>query len=106
MIKIMSPTQLFKYLYERNDLYLVDVRESFEVDICRIDSAVHIPLQAIPDSINSLPKDKDLVMICHHGVRSNIAVQFLKNNGLNRVFNLDGGIDRWALEVDSTMFRY
>lgn len=104
----MSPKQLFNYLCDKNDLFLVDVRELFELDICRIanENAMHIPLQSIPDSIELLPKDKDLVMICHHGVRSNMAVQFLKNKGINRVFNLEGGIDRWAVEVDNKMPRY
>lgn len=103
---IMSPKQLFNYLCDKNDLFLVDVRGLFELDTCRIENAMHIPMQSIPDSIELFPKDKNLVMICHHGLRSNMAVQFLKNKGINRVFNLDEGIDRWAVEVDNKIPRY
>ncbi|TLX73237.1 hypothetical protein E9993_15720 [Labilibacter sediminis] len=102
----MTPTQLFEMIQQKTDLFLVDVRESFEVNICRIEDSVHVPLQSIPEYVDQFPNNKNVVVICHHGVRSNAAVSFLKQKGLSRVYNLDGGIDRWALEVDKQMVRY
>lgn len=89
----------------RGALFL-DVREPFEWDICRIGGSTLLPLGLLPARADSLPRDRTLVVLCHHGVRSARAAAFLRAAGFPRVYNLAGGIDRWAREIDPSMNRY
>ena len=88
------------------DFDTVDVREPFELELCRIPDAVHIPLRDIPKRYAELPVERPLVMYCHKGMRSAMAAQQLREKGYKQVFNLSGGIDRWAQEMDPAMARY
>jgi rhodanese-related sulfurtransferase len=85
---------------------ILDVREARELDVCRLEGALHIPMAEIPMRTNDLPRDQPLVVICHHGVRSRMVVDFLRNAGFENAVNLDGGIDAWACDVDPSMPRY
>jgi adenylyltransferase/sulfurtransferase len=85
---------------------LVDVREAHEVEICRIPGAQHIPMRQIPEHIGSLPKDKHLLIHCHHGGRSLRVTQFLRANGYDAVSNVSGGIEAWSHSIDPTVPRY
>ena len=87
-------------------IFLLDVREPHEYAHCTIEGAVLIPLGQLPNRLDEVPKDRPVVVTCHHGGRSARAVQFLLSQGLADVHNLAGGIDLWALEVDSTVPRY
>lgn len=89
-----------------DDFVLVDVREDGEREICKIDGAVHIPLGQITSRYNELPKDKEIILHCHHGMRSQAAGFELLNVGFTKVTNLTGGIDAWSLEVDPAVKRY
>ena len=85
---------------------VLDVREARELEICRLDGALHIPMTEIPTRTNDLPTDQPLVVICHHGARSQMIVDFLRNAGFDKAVNLDGGIDAWACDIDPSMPRY
>jgi rhodanese-related sulfurtransferase len=85
---------------------VLDVREASEVAICRLEGSLHIPMSEIPARINELPTDDPLVVICHHGARSQMIVDFLRNAGFDNAVNLDGGIEAWAYEIDPSMPRY
>jgi rhodanese-related sulfurtransferase len=85
---------------------VLDVREARELDICRLKGALHIPMAEIPARTDDLPTNQLLVVICNHGARSQMVVDFLRNAGFNNAVNLDGGIDAWASEVDQSMRRY
>lgn len=85
---------------------MLDVREPVEIQICHIENAMHVPMGQIPTKLEELPKNKDLVVFCHMGIRSRQVMNYLKKNGFSRVYNLKGGIDRWSIEVDSKMQRY
>ena len=87
-------------------LALLDVREPWELDICRIEGALSIPLQQLPARAAELPTDRKLVVFCHHGGRSAQAVAWLRRAGLDQAVNLEGGIDSWAREIDRTMGTY
>ena len=87
-------------------LTLLDVREDEELALCAIDGALHIPMQEVPPRIGDLPRNQPLVVICHHGGRSDQVAQFLRGQGFSNVHNLEGGIDSWAHMVDSKMCRY
>ena len=88
------------------ELTLLDVREDEELAHCAIDGALHIPMQEVPIRISDLPRNQPLVVMCHHGSRSDQVAQFLRGNGFTNVHNLAGGIDAWALMVDPKMCRY
>ena len=85
---------------------IVDVRESWEFEHCRIEGSVPIPLGQIPARVGELPADADLVLVYHHGGRSQQAAMWLERNGRANVHNLRGGVEAWALEVDPAVPRY
>lgn len=102
----MPPKQLQSMLEENPELYVLDVREPFELDICRIEGTWEIPLGQLPQRYAEVPKDRDVVVHCKMGRRSAQAVEFLKSQGYTRVKNLAGGILRWIDEVDSSLSKY
>jgi sulfur-carrier protein adenylyltransferase/sulfurtransferase len=85
---------------------LIDVREPYETEICAIPGARHIPMQQIPEQLETLPREKHLLVLCHHGGRSRRVTEFLRSRGLAAVTNVDGGIDAWAAELDPALRRY
>ena len=85
---------------------LIDVREPHEAEICRIPGADLIPMRQIPENVGVLPKDKHLLIHCHHGGRSLRVTQYLRANGYTAVSNVAGGIDAWAQAFDPAMRRY
>lgn len=91
---------------ERPAPVLVDVREPWETEICRIDGAIALPMASIPARQQELDPERDTVLICHHGARSFQVALFLERNGFSSVINLSGGIDAWSRDVDATMPKY
>lgn len=85
---------------------LLDVREPAEWAIARLPGARLVPLAALPSAAETLPRDAEIVVYCHHGVRSDMAAHWLRQMGFPRVRNLAGGIDRWSAEVDPALPRY
>jgi rhodanese-related sulfurtransferase len=85
---------------------VIDVREPWEYQTAHIDDSRLVPLQTIPANVGTLPKDRDVVLVCHHGNRSQRAAQWLEQQGFTRLYNLAGGVDRWASDVDPAMARY
>lgn len=87
---------------------LVDCREPDEHALCRIDKALLLPLSALLENGERHLKDKarTYVVFCHHGMRSQRAVVYLRRRGYLRAFSLEGGIDQWAREIDPEMPRY
>ncbi|MHB8454388.1 MAG: rhodanese-like domain-containing protein [Acidiferrobacterales bacterium] len=85
---------------------LLDVRESWEVRLCALDGAIHIPMGQIPARCDELDPACDIVVICHHGVRSYQVAHFLDHQGFGNVYNLSGGINAWAHEIDQAMRKY
>lgn len=88
---------------------LIDVREPEEYAAARIDGARLIPMQEIPAEIQkleTLAEEDELLLLCHHGVRSLQVAQWLREHGLENCFSVTGGIDRWSREIDSKVPRY
>ena len=104
--KEMQAQVLSELLKNNHDIFLMDVREPFEYEICNIESSVLLPLNQVALNLESLPKEKPIIVICHHGGRSRKIMNYLKANGFEMVYNLDGGIDRYAIEVDKKIERY
>jgi rhodanese-related sulfurtransferase len=85
---------------------LLDVREPWEYQLCRIEGAVPMPMNTIPGQLDQIDRDAQIVCICHHGARSLRVAQFLENNGFEQVVNLTGGVHAWATQVDPSMPTY
>ncbi len=85
---------------------LLDVREPWETEICRVPNAQFIPMRQIPEQLATLPRDRHLLVMCHHGGRSQRVTQFLRANGFESVTNIAGGISAWADEIDPSLARY
>lgn len=88
------------------DHVLVDVREPWEMDLVSIEGSVPIPMRTIPDRIAEIPKDKPVVVMCHHGGRSAQVMMWLRQQGFDQATNLSGGIDAWARRIDPDMRTY
>lgn len=87
-------------------LFLLDVREENEYAHSNIDGATLVPLGQIPQRLAEIPRDVPIVAYCHHGRRSERALQYLATQGYGDLCNLTGGIDAWAVTVDPSMPRY
>jgi rhodanese-related sulfurtransferase len=85
---------------------LLDVREPWEFQTCRIEGSLPIPMNSIPERMQELDEDAPIVCICHHGARSASVAAFLERNGFTQVINLTGGVHAWALQVDGSMPTY
>jgi rhodanese-related sulfurtransferase len=91
---------------ERPKPILVDVREPWEFELCHIPGSLPMPMSAIPARQPELTPDSDIVVICHHGGRSMQVALYLERQGFSRLYNLAGGVEGWAAEVDPAMRRY
>jgi len=103
----LSALELKTYLQScETSPLLLDVRQSWEYDICKIDNSILMPMTQIPDNINSLDNTRETVVICHHGIRSRRVGKFLQQSGFDKVINLSGGVAQWAKTVDQKMPTY
>lgn len=108
-VQQITSQQLSDWLItHKQDIYLLDVREPNEIEICSIADANAIAMNLIPLYLDQIPDNKTIVIYCHHGVRSYHVAQYLIANGFDetQLYNLKGGIDDWALTVDKLMPRY
>jgi len=85
---------------------LLDVRQPEEVKVAAIAGSVSIPMNEVPWRIDELDAKADIVVYCHHGMRSQQVAQLLQMRGFKTVRNLVGGIDAWSLTVDPKVPRY
>jgi rhodanese-related sulfurtransferase len=88
------------------EIQLIDVREPWEVELCRIAGSRSIPLGDLQRRAAEVDADKTTVVICHHGMRSYHATMWLRQNGFDNALNLSGGIDAWARDIEPGMQRY
>ncbi len=89
---------------------LLDVREPWEFDVCRIPGAQAMAMRSIPARFADLQREhgreRDIVVICHHGARSYQVAMFLEQQGFSNLYNLYGGVAAWAQQVDPDMATY
>ncbi len=104
----VTPAELSERLRLPEPPVLLDVREPEEHSVCALPGSRLIPLADLPERLGELAdwKDRELVVYCHHGIRSAHAIGFLQSAGFGQLTNLSGGIDRWSLEVDPALPRY
>lgn len=104
-IEEIDPLDLKKRIDNKEDIFILDVREPFEHKICSIAKYL-IPLGELPKRLQEINNNKEIVVYCKSGLRSKKAVKILKDAGFITVKNLTGGIDAWADKIDSTLTRY
>lgn len=105
-VQEISPIYLQQQLLDNAEqFFLLDVRESFEYGIAKLEASSLIPMNQIPARLTEIEADKKVVVICHHGMRSAQVAYFLDEQGI-ACFNLTGGIDAWAKSCDETMALY
>ena len=102
----ITPREVKALLTSGEKFLFVDVREKWEYDTSRIEGATLIPLRDIPANLSRLEDAGDIVLLCHHGMRSLDAAAWLRSQGVAGARSMAGGIDRWALEVDPAVPRY
>ena len=105
-VQELEPRDLADRMRRGEALELIDVREPYEWRIGRIEGARLVPLGRVGADWSTFPRDRAVVLYCHHGVRSRAAAEFLAEQGFDSVWNLSGGIDRWSVDVDPTIARY
>ncbi|HVS16975.1 MAG TPA: rhodanese-like domain-containing protein [Planctomycetota bacterium] len=102
----LTPAQLRDRLRVEEDLVVLDVREDEERALCAIEGSLHIPMGELSVRHVELDPERPTVCVCHHGIRSAHVTAALARLGFERLYNLTGGIDRWAAEVEPDMARY
>jgi molybdopterin/thiamine biosynthesis adenylyltransferase/rhodanese-related sulfurtransferase len=101
----ITPRELKQRLDRGDDLFVLDVREPHEYQICNINGYL-LPLGDLPRRVNELDSSREIVAHCRSGKRSADAAEFLRKAGFRKIWNLKGGILAWADEVDPSMPKY
>jgi len=105
-VKQLSATELKNKIQQEEKLFLLDVREPHEFQYAHIANSVLIPLNQIPNRLGELDPQQEIVVICHHGMRSQQAANYLVQSGYKKIANLTGGIDAWSCTCDISIPRY
>ena len=108
MIPQIHPEQLAQRLRSGEPVYLLDVRQPWEYDICRLPGSVLIPLPELTGRLEEVQPNEDalVVVYCHHGIRSLSGASILLQAGFGEVASLAGGIDAWSALVGPTGPKY
>jgi rhodanese-related sulfurtransferase len=108
LVKQISATELAAWLADksRKPPLLLDVREPWEHETARIAGSQLVPIGQIAQRLAELPREHEVVAICHHGARSMQVAVFLERNGFSNLHNLAGGIDAWSRIVDPSIPLY
>ena len=104
-VKSLSPKEAKAMLDKGEAKLLVDVRTDEERAKAKIEGAKHLTTESAAE-LDKLDKSTPIIFHCHHGMRSRSAAQRYAEEGFSNVYNLEGGIDAWSLEVDPKVARY
>jgi rhodanese-related sulfurtransferase len=102
----IEPKELKEKLDKGAPVLVVDIREPCEAQVCAIAGSKLVPMNTLPANLAILSETDDVVIYCHHGVRSLNAVAWLRSQGVGGARSLAGGIERWATEIDPTLAHY
>ena len=116
-MRAFDPVQLQDWLQQASArTLLLDVREPWEYEICHIPGSQLVPMRQIADKANQFDTESDIVVICHHGIRSRQVALYLESlyiqSGIytdvnaSKLINLEGGLQAWAEQVDRSMATY
>ena len=102
----ITPAEVRQRLDKGETVVLIDVREPWEFEICRISGAKLIPMGTIPANLQALDGGDEIICYCHHGMRSLDVAAWLRGQGVANAKSLAGGIERWSTEIDPSVPRY
>ena len=104
----ISATELKERLDRGEEIVLLDIRNAYELNLANLDNSLHIPQEQLMTRLEELSPftDRDVVVYCRTGNRSQGCVQFLKSKGFQKVFNLTGGLHAWSDDVDPAVMKY
>lgn len=105
----IDPSTLHSRLAAGEDLLLLDVREPWECGIAALEGSSNVPMGQIPALLGNWPygdTGREIVVICHHGIRSLQVARFLEAAGFTNLLNLEGGIHAWSEQVDPELATY
>jgi rhodanese-related sulfurtransferase len=105
-IGAISPLALKGRIDRGEAVFVLDVREPQEIAVAPFPGAHHIPMGDIPSRLTELDPDREIIVVCHHGVRSAQVAMYLARMGFERMVNLSGGIDAWSEDADPSTPRY
>lgn len=108
-MKAIFVQELRQQLMQGKPWLILDVRQVQEYAICNFEEVgetMLLPLNELHSATSQIPKDKPIAVCCHHGVRSKYAIEYLEQMGFSNLYNLEGGIHAWAMEVDNLMSVY
>lgn len=101
----ISVTDLKTKLDSDEPIQLIDVRETWELEICQLEGAKNLPMTEIVDRVSEVERDVETYVLCHHGGRSQQVAMWLEQQGFATT-NVLGGIDAWAAMINPEMARY
>lgn len=101
----ITPQELAHKIKSNGQFFLLDVREPWEYQAAHLEGSTLIPMGEVPAAWKKIPEDKPVVVYCHHGRRSLKVTLWLREQGIEAQ-SLQGGIDRWSLEIDPKVPRY
>ncbi len=104
-MKDFSVIELSEYL-QNNQRLLLDVREQWEWEKCHFEGSKLLPMGKIMENIDTLDKDQETVIVCHHGIRSMQVARYFDSIGFESIINMHGGIDAWAKQIDPSIPLY
>jgi rhodanese-related sulfurtransferase len=102
----ITAEELKRKLDAREDFLLLDVREPWEFEVARIDGAKLMPMGDVPSRAQELDPEEEIVVLCHHGVRSMNVTVWLRQQGFEKARSMRGGIDAWSRSIDESIARY
>lgn len=102
----ITNTQVKELIDQNTDMILLDVREPHELEQSKLENITHIPLGQLQARFEELPKDKKIIAICRTGGRSGQATSFLRAQGFADTWNMTGGMNAWATEIDTSLKTY
>lgn len=106
MIKNVPAALAAEMLEKDKSIRLIDVREPWEFELVHPAGAENFPLSGLMKALESLPKEGTYLLLCHHGSRSLNACVYMSLQGYSQLYNVEGGVEAWALEVDTKLARY
>jgi rhodanese-related sulfurtransferase len=102
----IAPQELKQKIDQGAPPLVIDVREPWEAQVCSIEGSKLVPLNTLPANMALFADAEEIVIYCHHGMRSLNAAAWLRSQGIDGARSLTGGIERWSTEIDPRVPRY
>ncbi|MDQ2992770.1 MAG: rhodanese-like domain-containing protein [Candidatus Eremiobacteraeota bacterium] len=98
--------ELARWRSERSDFAIIDVREPWELQMSSLADATNVPMRQLAGDTSVVPQDRDVVLICRSGSRTDMLAEHLGTLGFTNIYSLEGGLNEWARRIDTSMKQY